>query len=165
MQGRADNGVDPVRRTMLGLAVAAPAMTIGAASARVTAQVRAASADLARAVEAYNRATVANDIATLARLVTDDYMLVNSDTTVQGKQSYLDDFGMPGFRIDPYVMEQPFERMWGDTALTGGVFDLGWTQDGARHGRRLRVAHVWTRRGGRWRIAYTQLTRAPERRG
>ena len=165
MQGRADNGVDPVRRTMLGLAVVAPAMTVGAASVRVTAQVRAVSADLAQAVEAYNRATVTNDVAALARLVTDDYMLVNSDTTVQGKQSYLDDFSIPGFRVDPYVMEQPFEKMWRDTALTGGLFQLSWTQDGERHSRRLRVAHVWTRQDGRWRIAYTQLTRVPEQQG
>jgi ketosteroid isomerase-like protein len=52
--------------------------------------------------------------------------------------------------------------MWGNAALTGGVFNLGWTQEGRHQNRRLRIAHVWSKKDGRWRIAYTQLTRVPE---
>ena len=89
-------------------------------------------------------------------------MLVNSDSSVQDKQSYLADFGVPGFRLDPYEIEQPIQRLWGDTALTGSLFNLAWVQDGRNQRRLLRVAHIWTRQDGRWRIAYTQLTRVPE---
>jgi len=53
--------------------------------------------------------------------------------------------------------------VWGDTALTGGVFNLSWTQEGRRQSRRLRIVHVWTKADGPWRIAYTQLTRAQTR--
>lgn len=154
MEGRTDQGVDRRRRTLLGVAVLAPAFA--------QTQVVDLPRELAQAVQAYDQATVGNDVAALDALVSDDYMLVNSDTSVQDKQSYLADFKVPGFRVEPYVVEQPFQRIWGDAALTGGLQHLVWTQDGRRHSRWLRVAHVWTRQAGRWRLAYTQLTRVPE---
>ena len=125
----------------------------------------AAESGLDTAVRSYDQATVRNDVATLAQLVADDYMLVNSDSSLQDKQSYLEDFKVPGFRLDPYVLEQPARRDWGTAALIAGVVKLSWTLEGKRHARRLRIAHVWTKQEGRWRLAYTQLTRVPEESG
>ncbi|MGH6613590.1 nuclear transport factor 2 family protein [Sphingomonas sp.] len=134
-----------------GLASAAPAE-----SARLP-------ADLAQALDTYNRATIGSDIPALSAIVTDDYMLVNSDASVQGKASYLHDFAVPGFKLDPYVVEQPVYKVRGDTALTGGVFQLSWTQEGSHHDRRLRIVHFWVKQDHRWRISYTQLTRVPDK--
>ncbi|MDQ8757958.1 nuclear transport factor 2 family protein [Sphingosinicella sp. LHD-64] len=149
------------RRSLLAMAPAlAVAMTGTAAAA--TGSGAAMPADLALAWDALNRATVRNDTATIRDLVTEDYMLVNSDTSMQDKNSYLADFEVPGFRVDPYEIDQPMHRVWADAALTGGLFNLSWVQDGsARQSRRLRIAHVWTKQDGRWRLAYTQLTRVP----
>ena len=119
-------------------------------------------ADLAKAVADYDRATVSNDIAALANLVAADYVLVNSDSTLQDKQSYLEDFKVPGFRLDPYELQQPLHKVWGNAALLAGVVRLSWTLTGEHHERLLRIAHVWARQEGRWRLAYTQLTRIPE---
>jgi ketosteroid isomerase-like protein len=118
--------------------------------------------DLVRAVEDYNDATVHKDIAKLTELTTDDYMLVNSDSSVQEKASYLADFRAPGFTLDPYKTEQNFYRVHGDSAITGWRFHLTWTQDGKRQDRRLRMVHSWVKQDGRWRIEYTQLTRVPD---
>jgi ketosteroid isomerase-like protein len=118
--------------------------------------------DLARAVADYNQATIHKDIATLSKLTTDDYMLVNSDASVQGKESYLADFRKPDFTLDPYTIEQPFYRVHGNTAITGWRFHLTWTQDGNRQARFLHIVHSWVKRNGRWRIEYTQLTRVPD---
>lgn len=118
--------------------------------------------DLAQAIENYDRATVSNDVAALANLVADDYVLVNSDSSLQDKQSYLEDFKVPGFKLDPYELQQQVHKIWGDAALLAGVVRLSWTLKGEHHERLLRIAHVWTRHDGRWRIAYTQLTRIPE---
>jgi ketosteroid isomerase-like protein len=158
-------GIDMARRAVLSLAAIAPALAMGLANDPASAQAggTALPADLALAWDNYNRATIQKDVATLAALVTDDYMLVNSDASVQDKQSYLSDFNVPGFSLDPYEIEQPLRKMWGDTALTGGLFNLGWTQEGRHQSRRLRIAHLWTKADGRWRIAYTQLTRAQTR--
>ena len=119
-------------------------------------------ADLASAIQDYDRATISNDVATLASLVADDYLLVNSDSTLQDKQSYLEDFKVPGFKLDPYELRQQVLKRWGDTALLAGVVKLSWTLDGKHEQRMLRIAHVWTRSNGRWRLAYTQLTRVPQ---
>ena len=139
---------------LLSAAAAAPAL-IGWKSS-------AAAPDLDDAIRAYDRATVHNDVVALAQLVRDDYMLVNSDSTLQDKTSYLEDFKVPDFKLDPYVLEQPLRRIWGDTALVAGQVHLSWTLKGEQQSRLLRIAHVWTRSDGRWRLAYTQLTRIPQ---
>lgn len=118
-------------------------------------------ADLAQAVRNYDRAQFDNDVATLARLVDDDYVLVNSNATVEDKRQFLADFHLPGFKIEPYVVEQPVRKVWSDGAVIGGLVDLHWTQDGTRQNRRLRVAYVWAKRDGRWRATYAQVTRLP----
>src|SRR5262245_37787126 len=141
------------RRTLLSAAAAAPAL--------VSRQASAAESALDDAVRAYDQATIHNDVAALAQLVSDDYLLVNSDSSLQDKQSYLEDFKVPGFRLDPYILEQAVRRLWGDSALVAGQVRLSWTLKGEHQTRLLRIAHVWTKQQGRWRLAYTQLTRVP----
>ncbi|QNA84629.1 nuclear transport factor 2 family protein [Sphingomonas sp. So64.6b] len=154
----------PIRRPPIVLAAIAAAMALAlpVVASAATPESRQLPADLAGALDAYNRATIGSDIAGLAAIVTDDYMLVNSDASVQDKASYLADFAVPGFKLDPYVVEQPVYKVRGDTALTGGVFRLNWTQQGGRHDRRLRIVHFWVKQGDRWQISYTQLTRVPD---
>ena len=117
--------------------------------------------DLAAAITEFDRAQWSADTATLARLVTDDYVLVNSDASVDRKAKYLSDFLLPGLRMEPYVIEQRIEKMTDGTAVVFGLQRLSWTQDGVRHRRTLRIVHVWTRRSGRWQATHTQLTRVP----
>jgi ketosteroid isomerase-like protein len=118
--------------------------------------------DLVEAAREYNQAQFDNDIPTLERLVADDYVLVNSNATVENKRQFLADFSLPGFKIDPYVLEQPVERIWGNAALIGGLVHLSWTQDGKHQTRLLRVAYVWAKRHGKWKAAYAQVTHVPQ---
>jgi ketosteroid isomerase-like protein len=153
---------DPTRRTLLALTLSAPALAALRGAGDSDGADTPAPPDLARAVESYNRATIGKDVDRLGQLVTDDYMLVNSDSSVQDKQSYLADFRVPGFRLDPYVVEEAFHRSWGDAALTGGSMRLSWIADGRRQGRHLRFVHAWTLQDGQWRLGYSQLTRIPD---
>ncbi|MGH9386454.1 MAG: nuclear transport factor 2 family protein [Vicinamibacterales bacterium] len=118
-------------------------------------------ADLLHAIEAFDRAQMNADTATLSGLVTDDYVLVNSDASVDRKAKYLADFLLPGLALEPYVVEQRIEKTWDGTAVVFGLQRLTWTQSGVRHHRVLRLVHVWTRRSGRWQATHTQLTRVP----
>ena len=102
--------------------------------------------DLAKTVEDYQHAQVHNDVVTLDRLVTDDFVLVNSDSSVQNKKSFLEDFNKPGFKMEPYILEQKVEKVWGDAAVVGGIMLLKWTQDGKQQSRKLRIVYVWTKK-------------------
>jgi len=117
--------------------------------------------DLAAAVREYDHAQFGNDVATLDRLVDDDFVLVNSNASVEDKAQFLADFKLPGFRIEPYVLEQPVHKVWRDGAVIGGLVNLRWTQDGRQQTRKLRVAYVWMKRDGRWLATYAQVTRIP----
>ena len=97
----------------------------------------------------------------IRRVETADEMRRALDDAGAGWDVVLADFNLPGFKIDPYVLEQPVVRVWGDGAVVGGVVHLGWTQDGKHQSRVLRVAHVWAKRGDHWEATYTQLTRVP----
>jgi len=154
------SGPDSTRRALLALTVLAPAL--GAFRGAQGGHAGDGAAALAQAVAAYHRATIGSDVATLGRLVADDYMLVNSDSSVQAKPSYLADFRVPGFRLDPYTVEEPFRRIWGNAALDGGSMQLSWTSEGRRQSRHLRFVHAWIMQGGRWRLAFSQLTRIPD---
>jgi ketosteroid isomerase-like protein len=149
------------RRNWVTIAAIAGAFALAPSSATQS-QTNRLPSDLVRALSAYNQATINKDITALAGLVTDDYMLVNSDSSVQGKASYLADFEVPDFKLEPYVVEQPVYRVRDDAALTGGTFRLNWTQKGHQHSRRLRIAHFWVKQNDRWLIDYTQLTRVPD---
>lgn len=118
--------------------------------------------DLARAAKEYDRANVAGDIPALERLFADDYVLVNSDTSVEDKQQAIADFRMPGFKIEPYVLTHAVEKAWNNGAVIGGVVDLSWRQDGKHQRRWIRIAHVWAKRRGDWQMIYTQVTRVPQ---
>lgn len=164
MRNLVDDSPDWSRRSLLAMAAMSPALAAaGTASAMEPASARAAElpSDLEMAMNGLKQATLGNDVATLGDLVAEDYLLVNSDSTIQNKRQYLDDFNVPGFKVDPYAVEQPMLKVWGDAALTGGLLHLGWTQDGKHQERLLRIAHVWARDDGHWRLTYTQLTRVP----
>lgn len=118
--------------------------------------------DLAKAVNDYHQAHFNNDIPELERLVGDDYVLVNSDATVEDKHKVLADHSLPGFRTDPYVVEQAVNQVWDSAAVTSGLVRLSWTLDGKHHERVVRMAHVWAKRNGQWQAMYTQVTRVPE---
>ena len=117
--------------------------------------------DLASALSSYDRAHYESDLARLDSLVTDDYVLVNSDASVENKEQFLADFRLPGFKIEPYVREQSINKVWSDGAVTAAIVRLSWTQDGSRHTRALRYADVWMKKNGRWRVTFTQVTRVP----
>src|SRR5262245_42375957 len=67
-------------------------------------------ADLAKAIKDYDQAQFHNDVITLDDLVTDDFVLVNSDSSLQNKKEFLDDFKRPGFSLEPYMLQQKVEK-------------------------------------------------------
>ena len=119
-------------------------------------------ADLAKAVHDYDQAQVKSDRSALERLLADDYRLQNSSGAVQDKTSFIADQIAPGYRLDPFKIEQPVEKVMGDVALLGGVATVTGLSEGQPYKVRLRFVDVWHKRGGRWVVVFSQATRVPQ---
>jgi ketosteroid isomerase-like protein len=116
-------------------------------------------ADLAAAAHAYDVAQVNGDRAALERLVADDYVLVNGAGQVQDKARLIADYVAPGFKLDPFTIEEPVEKLLGDTALLGGRVNMTGVDGGQRFALMVRFVDTWAKRDGQWRVVYSQVTR------
>jgi ketosteroid isomerase-like protein len=117
-------------------------------------------ADLAARVHAYDEAQVKGDKAALEDLVADDYVLINSRGQRQTKQDLIHDYTKPGFKLEPFVVEEPVEVAWKDGAVMGGVARIRGVDDGQAYDLRLRFSDIWAKRDGKWRVIYTHVNRA-----
>lgn len=118
-------------------------------------------ADLAKAVKDYDEAQVHGDKAGLQRLVADDYTLVNSSGRVQNKADLIADYTAPGYKIEPFEILQPVEKVWSDGAVMGGVVNLRGIDGGKPFEVTLRFADIWAKRNGKWQVVYTHVSRPP----
>jgi hypothetical protein len=115
-------------------------------------------ADLAKAVKEYDEAQVHGDRAELERLVADDYTLVNSRGLVQTKKDLIAEYTTPGYKIEPFVVREPIEKVWNDGAVMGGVATLKGVDGGKPFSVTLRFADIWAKRDGQWRVIYTHVS-------
>jgi hypothetical protein len=115
-------------------------------------------ADLHKAVEDYDHAQVKADGAELRRLVADDYVLVNSSGKVQNKAELIADYLAPDYKIEPYEVLQPVEKVWNDGAVMGGLVHLKGISGGKPFAITLRFADIWAKRNGKWQVIYTHVS-------
>jgi hypothetical protein len=116
-------------------------------------------ADLAKAVKDYDQAQIHSNKAELQRLVADDYTLVNSSGRIQNKAALIADYTAPGYKIEPFEIQQPVEKVWSDGAVMGGVVDLRGMDGGKPFAVKLRFADIWAKRNGKWQVIYTHVSR------
>lgn len=138
----------------LCLAAAAALLASGAAAA-------ALPRDLAAAEKAYDAAQLQGDRAALERLLDDDYQLVSSSGAVSGKAEFIRDITSPRYKLQPFVVEQPLEKVWPGGAVLGGVVRLRGVDRGEAFDARLRFVDIWAKRRGRWTVLYTHVSKAP----
>jgi hypothetical protein len=118
-------------------------------------------ADLAKAVHDYDEAQVHGNKAELQRLVADDYTLVNSTGRIQTKAELIADYTTPGYKIEPFKILEPIEKVWSDGAVMGGVVNLRGTEGGKPFAVTLRFADIWAKRNGKWQVVYTHVSKPP----
>lgn len=116
-------------------------------------------ADLAKAVKDYDEAQIHGNKAELQRLVADDYTLVNSSGRIQSKAALIADYTAPGYKIEPFQVQEPIEKAWSDGAVMGGVVDLRGMDGGKPFAVKLRFADIWAKRNGKWQVIYTHVSR------
>jgi hypothetical protein len=117
--------------------------------------------DLRKAVEDYDHAQVNANGAELRRLVADDYVLVNSSGRVQKKADLIAEYLAPDYKIEPFTVLEPVEKVWKDGAVMGGLVHLKGVSGGKPFAISLRFADIWAKRNGKWRVIYTHVSRPP----
>jgi hypothetical protein len=118
-------------------------------------------ADLAKAVKDYDHAQIHGNAAELKRLVADDYTLVNSTGRVQTKAELIADYTAPGYKIEPFEILEPVEKVWRDGAVMGGLVHLRGVEGGKPFAVTLRFADIWAKRNDKWQVIYTHVSRPP----
>jgi ketosteroid isomerase-like protein len=139
--------------------IVAIALSLGATAAPGSSEATV-PAELAARVHAYDEAQINGDKAALEDLVADDYVLLNSRGQRQTKADLIRDYTKPGFKLEPFVVEEPVEIVWKDGAVMGGVARVRGVDDGQPFDLRLRFSDIWAKREGKWRVIYTHVNRA-----
>jgi hypothetical protein len=115
--------------------------------------------ELVKAVAAYDKAQIEGDGVALNALLDDDYVLINSRGQRETKAEFVAESTAPGFKLEPFVVEEPVELVWDGSALTGGVATLHGTDGGKPFTARLRFSDFWIKRSSGWRVVYTHASR------
>jgi hypothetical protein len=114
--------------------------------------------DLAKAVKDYDEAQIHGNKAELERLLANDYTLINSRGLVEGKAELIAEYTAPGYKIEPFVVRDPIEKVWSDGAVMGGVATLTGIDGGKPFAVTLRFADIWAKRDGKWQVIYTHVS-------
>ncbi len=116
--------------------------------------------DLAKAALDYDEAQLRNDGPELERLLADDYRLIARGGAVLDKKQFVIHSTDPNVRLMPFTIEQPLHTVWSDGAVLGGKVNYRTVDHGKESAQMLVFADVWARRGGTWRVVYTQVSPA-----
>jgi len=136
------------------------AYCLAATALPVFAQYHGLDPALDQAAKEYDRAQIVGDRASLQHLVADDYLLMRANGTVVGKSGLIDLIAHKGLKTDPYTVQKPFSRSYGDTVILGGWVHLSGTDEGKPFVQNARFADTWARRNGQWYVVFTSVALA-----
>ena len=112
--------------------------------------------------EAGDRALMAADLATLAKIFADDYVQYTEAGKAFTKQDVLDNFRTGAIRYPSIVSTGRLIRLFGDTAVVHGSESDEVETDGKRFAVRYIYLDVLRKRDGEWKLVASQLARPLE---
>ena len=141
-------------RTLLTLAL------LAAAAAAPAQQAPRSVAQEIRAMERqWNDARVHADVATLDRILVDDWTVTHGDGTTDSKAKYLADLKSGARKFSGSVeVRDLIVRAYGDTAVASGSSDSTVTINGQPQRGALHFTRVYIKRNGAWKMIVTQAT-------
>jgi ketosteroid isomerase-like protein len=113
-----------------------------------------------RALETqWNEARAHADVATLDRILVDDWTVTHANGTTDTKTKYLADLRSGARKFSGAVTVSDFVvRVYGDTAVASGSSDSTVTLNGQPQGGTLHFTRVYVKRNGAWKMIVTQAT-------
>ena len=121
----------------------------------VSAQVgkgRQAEEEVRRLNEQEVQALLRNDVATLRRLWSDDFVVTNPFNKFINKQQVVEMTESGTLAFTSYDRQVDYVRVYGDTAVVAGSETVVWAGKLPTAGQtsHLRFTGVWMKQGGRW---------------
>lgn len=121
---------------------------------------RGLPADLAAAATAYDLAQFKSDRGGLARLLADDYTLIDPNGKKLTKSEDIADASAPGSKTLSVAISQQIRTIWPGGAVLGGIVDAKKLDRGKTLIVRARFVDVWAKQNGHWQVIFTQVNHA-----
>ena len=114
-----------------------------------------------RALETqWNEARAHADVATLDRILVDDWTVTHANGTTDTKSKYLADLRSGARKFSGAVAVSDFVvRVYGDTAVASGSSDSTVTLNGQSQGGKQHFTRVYVKRDGGWVMIASHATR------
>ena len=142
-----------------GFAAAAPviaALTIGSPAPPAPAT---ADREILAVERQWNEARAQADIATLDRILVDDWTVTHANGTIDSKARYLADLKSGERKFAGGVSEGDVAvRVYGDTAVLSGSSNSTVQYNGQPQGGALRFTRVYIKRDGSWKMIVSHAT-------
>jgi len=107
----------------------------------------------------WNDARARADVATLDRILADEWTVTHANGTTDTKARYLADLKSGARKFSGSVTESDVVvRFYGDTAIVTGSSDSTVSLNGQAQGGALHFTRVFVKRNGAWRMVVTQAT-------
>lgn len=111
----------------------------------------------------YRDAVMQQDVATLGRILADDFIATSSRGEIREKAKEIDDIKpSPDYKMEAFNLDDMNVRIFGDTAIVTGRSTLQVAFKGQSNTSRFRYTRVYVKRNGRWQAVAQQLTRMPQ---
>lgn len=111
--------------------------------------------------QAWNRTIEAKDTHALDQLLAPTFIAVDTEGSLTRKGEFLASIKNPSYQPAEATYEDIRAEVYGDTAVTAGVFRIKETQKGKRITQRQRFVDTWIRKGHTWQCVASQVVRIP----
>ena len=108
----------------------------------------------------YQRAVEQNDLKTMARILADDFILVEGDGTVSTKADLLKDAAGGETKYEHQVDTDRTVRVWGDTAVVTAKLWAKGLEDGKQVDYYMWFSDTYVRMAGGWSYVFGQASLA-----
>src|SRR5262245_50917343 len=150
-------------RRIKSLAVTAVCSTALLISPLACAQ-SSAKDDAARIIaleHAWNHAIEAKNTKALDQLLASTFVAVDIDGSLTRKGEFLASIKAPSYQPAEATYEDIRAEIYGDSAVTVGIFRIKETQKGKPITQRQRFVDTWIRKGETWQCVASQVTLIP----
>lgn len=148
---------------LLLLSVAATQAAMPQPDAKLNEQTSAEQA-LRQLEREWDDALVRKDVATIDRILSDDFVYIDSVGGVNPKAALLEGIKNSEALIAPFETEDVSVRIYGDTAVLTGRFTQKATYQGQSFSGQFRYTDVYVKRVNQWRAVTAHASRIPDKK-